>query len=161
VIGDLSTVWVAAYIRETEAPMVRIGQPIYFTVLAYPDRPFPAKISYVATALDPTTRRLLVRASVDNAAGLLKPEMFASVKILTGEGEAAIAVPRDAIIHEGERSRVWVARDHDTAIELRQIKVGLTNGTMVEVLDGLAPGDRVITRGSLFIDRVAAAATGS
>jgi membrane fusion protein, heavy metal efflux system len=161
VIGDLSTVWVAAYIRETEAPMVRIGQPIYFTVLAYPDRSFPAKISYVATALDPVTRRLLVRASVDNSAGVLKPEMFASVKILTGEGEAAIAVPRDAIIHEGERARVWVARDHDTAIELRQIKVGLTNGTMVEVLDGLAPSDRVITRGSLFIDRVASAATGS
>ena len=161
VIGDLSTVWVAAYIRETEAPMVRIGQPIYFTVLAYPDRSFPAKISYVATALDPTTRRLLVRASVDNSAGVLKPEMFASVKILTGEGETAIAVPRDAIIHEGERARVWVARDHDTAIELRQIKVGLTNGSMVEVLDGLAPSDRVITRGSLFIDRVAAAATGS
>ena len=161
VIGDLSTVWVAAYIRETEAPMVRIGQPIYFTVLAYPDRSFPAKISYVATALDPVTRRLLVRASVDNSAGVLKPEMFASVKILTGEGETAIAVPRDAIIHEGERARVWVARDHDTAIELRQIKVGLTNGTMVEVLDGLAPSDRVITRGSLFIDRVASAATGS
>ena len=161
VIGDLSTVWVVAYIRETEAPMVRIGQPIYFTVLAYPDRSFPAKISYVATALDPVTRRLLVRASVDNSAGVLKPEMFASVKILTGEGEAAIAVPRDAIIHEGERARVWVVRDHDTAIELRQIKVGLTNGTMVEVLDGLAPADRVITRGSLFIDRVASAATGS
>jgi len=60
-----------------------------------------------------------------------------------------------------QRARVWVARDHDTAIELRQIKVGLTNGSMVEVLDGLAPSDRVITRGSLFIDRVAAAATGS
>jgi cobalt-zinc-cadmium efflux system membrane fusion protein len=98
---------------------------------------------------------------VDNTAGLLKPEMFASVKILTGEGDTAIAVPRDAIIHEGERARVWVARDHDTAIELRQIKVGLTNGTMVEVLEGLAPSDRVITKGSLFIDRVASAATGS
>ena len=90
----------------------RIGQPINFTVLAYPDRSFPAKISYVATALDPTTRRLLVRASVDNSAGVLKPEMFASVKILTGEGDTAIAVPRDAMIHEGERARVWVARDH-------------------------------------------------
>jgi membrane fusion protein, heavy metal efflux system len=161
IIGDLSTIWVAAYIRETEAPLVHVGQPIYFTVLAYPDRPFPAKISYVATALDPTTRRLLVRASVDNAAGLLKPEMFASVKILTGESDTAIAVPRDAIIHEGERARVWVARDHDTAIELRQIKLGLTNGTMVEVLEGLAPSERVITKGSLFIDRVASAATGS
>ena len=158
IIGDLSTVWVVAFIRETEAPMVHVGQAIYFTVLAYPDRPFPANISYVAAAFDPAIRRLLVRATVNNDAGLLKPEMFASVKILTGEGDNAVAVPRDAIIYEGETARVWVARDKDNekAIELRRIKVGLTNGGMVEVLKGLAPGDRVITKGSLFIDRVAA-----
>jgi membrane fusion protein, heavy metal efflux system len=82
IIGDLSTVWVVAFIRETEAPMVHVGQAIYFTVLAYPDRSFPANISYVAAAFDPAIRRLLVRATVNNAAGLLKPEMFASVKIL-------------------------------------------------------------------------------
>jgi len=158
IIGDLSTVWVVAFIRETEAPMVHVGQAIYFTVLAYPDRSFPANISYVAAALDPTTRRLLVRATVNNSAGLLKPEMFASVKILTGEGDNAVAVPRDAIIYEGEVARVWVVRDKDNekAIELRRIKVGLTNGNMVEVVKGLAPGDRVVTKGSLFIDRVAA-----
>jgi len=157
IIGDLSTVWVVAFIRETEAPIVHVGQQIYFTVLAYPERSFPATISYVAAALDPTTRRLLVRATVDNAAGLLKPEMFASVKILTGESDKAVAVPRDAIIYEGEAARVWVVRDkdNDKVIELQRIKVGLTNGSMVEVLKGLAPGDRVVTKGSLFIDRVA------
>jgi cobalt-zinc-cadmium efflux system membrane fusion protein len=155
VIGDLSSVWVLAFIRETEAPTVHIGQAIYFTVLAYPERAFPANISYVAASLDPTTRRLLVRATVNNAAGLLKPEMFASVKILTGEGDTAVAVPRDAVIYEGGTARVWVARD-DKAIELRRIKVGLTNGSMVEVLEGIAPTDRVVTKGSLFIDRVAA-----
>jgi cobalt-zinc-cadmium efflux system membrane fusion protein len=156
IIGDLSTVWVVAYIRESEAPAVHIGQAIYFTVLAYPDRAFPANISYVAAALDPTTRRLLVRATVNNSAGLLKPEMFASVKILTGEGDTAVAVPRDAVIYEGGTARVWVVRDNSKAIELRRIKVGLTSGNMVEVTDGLAAGDRVITKGSLFIDRVAA-----
>ena len=158
IIGDLSTVWVVAFIRETEAPIVHVGQQIYFTVLAYPDRSFPATISYVAAALDPTTRRLLVRATVNNDAGLLKPEMFASVKILTGESDKSVAVPRDAIIYEGEAARVWVVRDkdNDKAIELRRIKVGLTNGSLVEVLKGLAPGDRVVTKGSLFIDRVAA-----
>jgi membrane fusion protein, heavy metal efflux system len=137
---------------------VHAGQQIYFTVLAYPDRSFPATISYVAAALDPTTRRLLVRATVNNDAGLLKPEMFASVKILTGKGDNAVAVPRDAIIYEGEAARVWVVRDKDSdkAIELRRIKVGLTNGSLVEVLKGLAPGDHVVTKGSLFIDRVAA-----
>jgi membrane fusion protein, heavy metal efflux system len=158
IIGDLSTVWVVAFIRETEAPIVHVGQQIYFTVLAYPDRSFPATISYVAAALDPTIRRLLVRATVNNDAGLLKPEMFASVKILTGKGDNAVAVPRDAIIYEGEAARVWVVRDKDSdkAIELRRIKVGLTNGSLVEVLKGLAPGDHVVTKGSLFIDRVAA-----
>ena len=158
IIGDLSTVWVVAFIRETEAPLVHVGQAIYFTVLAYPDRPFPANISYVAAAFDPAIRRLLVRATVNNTAGLLKPEMFASVKILTGEGDNAVAVPRDAIIYEGEAARVWVVRDKDNekAIELQRIKVGLANGNTVEVLKGLAPGDRVITRGGLFIDRVAA-----
>jgi cobalt-zinc-cadmium efflux system membrane fusion protein len=157
VIGDLTTVWVAAYVRETEAPMVRVGQAINFTVLAYPDQSFPAVISYVATALDPTTRRLLVRATVDNSAGQLKPEMFASVKILSDDGDpsVAVAVARDAVIYEGGAARVWVVRD-DKAIELRRIKVGLTSGTMVEVTNGLAPSDRVITKGSLFIDRLAA-----
>jgi cobalt-zinc-cadmium efflux system membrane fusion protein len=154
IIGDLSTVWVVAYIRETEAPMVHIGQALYFTVLAYPDRAFPANISYVAAALDPSSRRLLVRATVSNSAGLLKPEMFASVKILTGEGDVAIAVPREAVIYEGEAARVWVVRD-DKGIELRRIKVGLSSGAMIEVTDGLAPSDRVISKGSLFIDRVA------
>lgn len=157
IIGDLSTIWIVAYIRETEAPIVRVGQQFYFTVLAYPDRSFPAKISYVAASLDPTTRRLLVRATVNNADGLFKPEMFASVKILTGESDNAVAVARDAIIYEGDAARVWVVRekDNEKAIELRRIKVGLTSGNMVEVLKGLAPGDRVVTKGSLFIDRVA------
>ena len=105
---------------------------------------------------DPATRRLLVRATVNNAEGLLKPEMFASVKILTGESDMAVAVPRDAIIYEGGTAHVWAVRD-DKGIELRRINVGLTNGSMVEVADGLASSDRVITTGSLFIDRVALA----
>jgi cobalt-zinc-cadmium efflux system membrane fusion protein len=79
------------------------------------------------------------------------------VKILTGEGDNALAVPRDAVIYEGNTARVWVVRDDNKAIELRRIKVGLTSGNMVEVTDGLAKGERVVTKGSLFIDRVATA----
>ncbi|MFL6798508.1 MAG: efflux RND transporter periplasmic adaptor subunit [Xanthobacteraceae bacterium] len=157
VIGDLSTVWVIAFIRETEAPKVQIGQAIYFTVLAYPERVFPANLSYVSTALDPASRRLLVRATVKNPEGLLKPEMFASVTILTGEGDNALSVPREAVIYEGDSARVWAVRE-DKGIELRRIKVGLASGNMVEVIDGLGRADRVVTKGSLFIDR---AATGS
>src|SRR2546425_8931900 len=83
--GDLSKDWLVAYVRETEAPNMHVGQAVQFTVLAYPDRIYPANVSYVATALDVTSRRLLVRATVNNSERLLKPEMFASVTILTGE----------------------------------------------------------------------------
>jgi len=155
VIGDLSTVWLVAYVRETEAPNMHVGQAVQFTVLAYPDRIYPANVSYVATALDVTSRRLLVRATVNNSERLLKPEMFASVTILTGEGDRALAVRRTAVIYEGDVARVWVARS-DKAIELRRIKPGLTSGNMVQVLEGLEDGDRVVTKGSLFIDRLAA-----
>ena len=159
VIGDLTTVWLVAFVRETEAPHVDIGQALNFTVLAYPDQVFAANISYVAAALDPATRRLMVRATVHNNNRLLKPEMFASVNILTGEGDAAAAIPRDAVIYEGAQARTWLVHD-DKSIELRQIRTGLTSGRMIEITEGLKPGDKVITRGSLFIDR-AAAATGS
>jgi cobalt-zinc-cadmium efflux system membrane fusion protein len=156
IIGDLSTVWVVAFVRETGAPMVHIGQPIQFTVLACPDRTFLANISYLAAAFDPTTRRLLVRATINNADGLFKPEMFASVKILTGAGDTAVAINRDAVLYEGSAARVWVVGDDNKAIELRRVKIGLTDDNMVQVVEGLAPSNRVITKGSLFIDRVAA-----
>jgi len=157
VVGDLTTVWVVAYIRESEAPNVKVGQVMHFTVLAYPNREFSATIAYVATSFDPGTRRLLVRATINNDEKLLRPEMFASVTILTGEGESSLAVPREAIIYDGNSARVWIAHD-DQSVEARNIKAGLSNGQLVQVLDGLRLDEKVITKGSLFIDR---AATGS
>jgi membrane fusion protein, heavy metal efflux system len=155
VIGDLSTVWLVAYVRESEAQKVKIGQDMRFTVLAYPNRVFVANIAYVATSFDPGTRRLLVRATIDNLEGVLRPEMFASVTILTGDGDSSQAVPREAIIYDGNSARVWIARD-DKAVEMRKIKTGLSNGQMVQVLDGLRLGEKVVTKGSLFVDHAAA-----
>lgn len=153
VIGDLSTVWLTAFVRETDATAVAVGQEIAFTVLALPGRQLSARINYVAAAIDPATRRLLVRATVDNKEGLLKPEMFANVTIYSPSGHAAVGVPRTALIYEADRVRVWVAHD-DKTIELRQIKPGLTNGDVVEVLGNLKPGEKIVTKG-LFIDRAA------
>lgn len=154
VIGDLSTVWLVAYVRESEAQNVKIGQAMDFTVIAYPNRSFTANIAYVATSFDAVTRRLLVRASINNSDGALRPEMFASVKILTGEGDSSLSIPRDAVIYDGNSARVWIARDN-RAVEARGIKTGLSNGTMIQVLDGLQLGDNVVTKGSLFVDRAA------
>lgn len=155
IIGDLSTVWLVAYVRESAAPEVHVGQAVQFKVLAYPDRVFSANIDYVATSLDTSTRRLLVRAVIDNHDRLLRPEMFANVTILTGEGDSSLAVPRDAIIYDGNVARVWVVRP-DKGVESRTIKTGLINGNMVQVLDGIADGENVISKGSLFVDRAAA-----
>jgi cobalt-zinc-cadmium efflux system membrane fusion protein len=156
IIGDLSTVWLVAFVRESEAPNVRVGEDLRFSVLALPNRVFNAKIAYVATSFDATTRRLMVRTTIDNKDGLLKPEMFASVTILTGEGDTSPAVPREAIIYEGKTARVWVAHD-DQSVEKRNITVGLSSGSMVQVVDGLKVGEKVVTKGSLFVDRAAAA----
>jgi cobalt-zinc-cadmium efflux system membrane fusion protein len=155
VIGDLSTVWLVAYVRESDAPSVHVGQAVHFTVLAYPDRVFPANISFVATSLDTGTRRLLVRATIDNSQHLLRPEMFASVTILTGEGDSSPGIPREAIIYDGKTAHVWVARD-DKSVERRDIKTGLSNGQMIQVIEGLRNGEIVVSKGSLFIDRAAA-----
>jgi cobalt-zinc-cadmium efflux system membrane fusion protein len=154
VVGDLSTVWLVAYVRETDAPKVQVEQQIAFTVLAYPDEVFRGNVKYVAATLDPGTRRLLVRATVSNRARQLTPEMFANVTIFTDEGDFAPAVPRDAVIYEGNTARVWVAHD-DKSIALRQVRLGVADGRMLPVLDGLRPGEKVVTKGSLFIDRAA------
>jgi membrane fusion protein, heavy metal efflux system len=154
VIGDLSTVWLTAFVRETESSSVAVGQEISFNVLALPGRPMMARIDYVSAAIDPATRRLLVRATIDNKDGLLKPEMFANVTIYSPGGHPAIGVPKQALIYEGDQVRVWVAHD-DKSIELRQIKTGLSNGNLVEVKGNLKPGERIVTKGSLFIDRAA------
>lgn len=155
-IGDTSKVWIAAYVRETDVAKVRIGERLMFKVLTEPDRVFETRIDYVAPGIDPDSRRLLVRASVDNADGLLKPEMFASVTIVTSDGKPTPAVPLDAVIYEGNNARVWVVGD-DHSVELRQIKLGQSSERMIQVLDGLHAGEKIVTRGSLFIDRMTTA----
>src|SRR5882724_10881319 len=154
VIGDLLTVWLTAFVRETEASGVAVGQEIAFSLLAMPGSQFKARIDYVAAAIDPATRRLLVRATIDNKDGLFKPEMFANVTIFSGGERPSVGVPKQALIYEGERVRLWVAHD-DKSIELRNIQPGLTNGDLVEVRTNLKAGEKIVTRGSLFIDRAA------
>ena len=154
VIGDLSTVWLTAFVRETDASKVSVGQEIAFNVLALPGRTLTARIDYVSAAIDPATRRLLVRATIDNKDGLLKPEMFANVTIYSAGDHPAVGVPKQALIYEGDQVRIWVAHE-DKSIELRQIKTGLTNGDLVEVDGDLKPGEQIVTKGSLFIDRAA------
>jgi cobalt-zinc-cadmium efflux system membrane fusion protein len=153
-IGNLSTVWLIANVREVDAPVMRRGAPVEVRVLAYPGRVFRATLTYVAPGVDPTTRRLPVRAEVENPGGALKPEMFASFRIRTGADSLAPAVPEAAVVYEGETARVWVAGPDQTLV-LRALRLGRITDGQVEVLAGLRPGERVVTSGSLFIDRAA------
>jgi len=153
-IGNLSTVWLIANVRETDARMVSIGQPVEVRVLAYPGRVFKARLTWIAPAIDVTTRRLPVRAEVENPDGALKPMMFASFSIITGGEVAAPAVPQSAVIYEGDKARVWVALD-DGSVAARSIAIGRASEGMVEVTQGLAAGEKIVASGTLFIDRAA------
>jgi cobalt-zinc-cadmium efflux system membrane fusion protein len=153
-IGDLATVWLVADVREVDAPLVEVGQPVEVRVLALPGKVFEAKLTSVGSAVDPVTHRVPVRATIANPDGKLKPQMFASFSIITSGESHALAVPEEAVVREGDAARVWVVQGHD-ALALRQIRTGRSNNGMVEVLEGLKPGEKVVTRGSLFIDRAA------
>ena len=153
-IGNLSTVWLIANVRETDAPLMHVGEPVEVHVLAFPGRVFNAKISWVAPSIDSNTHRLSVRADVENPRGELKPGMFANFSIITGEAATAPAVPQRAIVYEGDTARVWVAED-DGTIAARLIRTGRIADGMVEILAGVSSGEKVVTRGALFIDRAA------
>ena len=112
-----------------------------------------ARINYVAAAIDTATRRLLVRATLDNREGLLKPEMFANVTIYSPGDHPAVGVPKQALIYEGNQVRSGLRMT--TVDRTPPIKTGLTNGDLVEVEGNLNPGEQIITKGSLFIDRAA------
>ena len=115
---------------------------------------FKARIAYVAPALDPTSHRLNVRAEVPNPGGMLRPEMFATFSILVGEPATALAVPESGVIYEGSEARVWIVND-DGTLELRRIRPGRSAHGLLEVLEGVKAGEKVVTSGALFIDRAA------
>jgi cobalt-zinc-cadmium efflux system membrane fusion protein len=153
-VADLSTVWLVANVREAAASRVHVGQSIAVHVLALPEHEFDARLSFVADTVDPASRRVTVHAVLDNAEHLLKPEMFATFAIATSTDSIAPGVPQQAVIFEGALSRVWVMQGtHDAAV--RQVTLGRTRNGNYEVLQGLRAGDRVVTRGALFIDRAA------
>lgn len=154
-VGDLSTVWLVANVRESDAPKMKVGAPVEVSVLAYPGRIFNARLSYVAPALDPNTRRLPVRAEIQNPGRELLPEMFASFRIVSGESRLMPAVPQDAVVYEGAQARVWVARPEQKSVVTRPIEVGTTTNGLVEVRKGLNVGETVVASGTLFIDRAA------
>jgi membrane fusion protein, heavy metal efflux system len=157
-IADPSSVWLLANVRETDAGLVKLGQSVEVRVLAYPKRAFKARVTYVAAVVDSVTHRLPVHAEIENRDGALKPEMFANFRILTADVSESAAVPEAAVVYEGSATHVWVVAGDDL-LSLRTIRTGRSNDGLIEVLDGLKPGERVVTKGALFIDQAAVPAS--
>jgi cobalt-zinc-cadmium efflux system membrane fusion protein len=157
-IADPSSVWLLANVREADAGLVKLGQSVEVRVLAYPKRVFKARVTYVAALVDAASHRLPVRAEIENRDGALKPEMFANFRIFTGDPSDSASVPAAAVVYEGEAAHVWVVAG-DGLLELRRIRTGRSNDGLTEVLEGLKPGEKVVTKGGLFIDQVAVPAS--
>ncbi len=152
-IGDLSKVWLVANVREVDAGSIRVGDHVSVHVPAFPGRAFTARVSYVAPAIDPTTRRLSVRAEIDNHDLALKPQMFGSFSIVTGAATVSAAVPERGVVYEDTEAYVWVAHPDEKTLEMRRVHTDHVANGMAEITEGLKPGERVVTSGAVFIDR--------
>jgi len=150
-IADLSMMWLKANVPENDIAFVRTGQEIEVRVLAVPDRVFKARIGAIGAASDATTRRVVVRSEIANPDGALKSEMFATFKIVTGNGEPEAAVPVEAVIRDGDLAFVWVERG-PTLLERRKVKLGIEQNGRLQIREGLQPGERVVVRGAIFVD---------
>jgi cobalt-zinc-cadmium efflux system membrane fusion protein len=150
-ISDLSTMWLKANVPESDIMHVRVGQEIEVKIGALPDRVFKARISTIGAASDAATRRITVRSEIANPDRVLRSEMFASFKIMTGAGDALPVVPTEAVIRDGDQAIVWVASE-PTLFRRRPVKIGLERAGRVQIIEGIRPGEQVVGRGAVFVD---------
>ncbi|MGD0526183.1 MAG: efflux RND transporter periplasmic adaptor subunit [Polyangiaceae bacterium] len=150
-VGDVDDVWVYADIYETDLARVHAGQDVEVSVVSVP-KPFPGKIDYVTTMLDPQTRTARLRCTIQNPAHTLEPEMLGTVRVAVAPIQA-LAVPRAAILHLAGQSLVFVDQgpspDGRTRFERLPILVD-ESGTapFVPVEHGLDAGQKVVAMGA-------------
>lgn len=150
--GGKGAVWLVANVREEDVPLIHFNDKVEVRIPALPDSVFNGVISYMASVIDPNTHRLVVGAVIPSASGILRPNMLASVTIDGGAAKAAPAIPRNAIVFEGDQTRVWL----ETAggnLESRAVTLGRTDGDLIEITGGLKGGERIVTGGALFLDQ--------
>jgi len=158
-IADLSTIWILADIYEYEVPLVRIGQSARVTLPYQSGGAYLAEVNYIYPTLDPVTRTVKVRLVVKNPRLLFKPEMFADVEINVSSG-SRLVIPRSAVIDSGMRQIVYVEKKPGV-YEQRQVTLGLRGEDYVEIVKGIAKGDRVVTSGNFLIDSESQLRTGN
>ncbi|MFQ5813991.1 MAG: efflux RND transporter periplasmic adaptor subunit [Anaerolineae bacterium] len=149
-IADLSTIWVYVDIYEYEVPYVQLGQSATMRLSYFPGKVYTGRVTYVYPTLDPKTRTVKVRLEFPNPAFELKPDMFADVELKADYGVQTL-VPSEAVLDSGMRQIVFVAKPGGF-FEPREVQVGARLENQYIILDGLKPGETIVTSGNFLID---------
>jgi len=150
-IAELDQVWILAEVFERQAAWVAPGQRAEVQLDFLPGDRWVGTVDYVYPELDPRTRTLQVRLRLDNAAGVLRPNMFARVEIFGSETSPVLHVPREAVIRGGNVDRVVLALG-DGQFRAQPVELGIEAGERVEIRSGISDGDLVVTSGQFLID---------
>jgi cobalt-zinc-cadmium efflux system membrane fusion protein len=149
-VADLDRLQVVADVYERDLDLVRVGQSSAVTVEAYPGIQFPAAVASVGDVVDPNTRTIKVRAWVNNESHKLKPEMFARLHIQVGDAAPFLSVPKEAVLEIDGGLYVFVVNGDGKYVK-RAVKVGPVSADHVRILEGLEPGQRIVTKGAVLI----------
>jgi len=153
-IADASQVWVQAEVYEKDLGRIQTGQVAAVSVDTYADREFLGKVTYISDILDPQTRSARVRCEITNPDGLLKLDMYATVRLPTKFKKDALTVPADAIQQIQGKDVVFV-RTGATTFELKAVRIGKVIQGVAEVLSGLQRGESVVTQGAFHLKSIA------
>lgn len=147
-LDDISEIKLDFDVSETQIARLRNGIEIVARTAAYPDRTFQGRIANVDSRVDPATRTVRVRAMLPNRDEVLRPGMLMTVEVRSNSREA-LAIPEIAILDRADGAYVYRIAGDEGALqaELVRIQTGARTSGMAEVLEGLNPGDRVITEG--------------
>lgn len=148
-IADLSTVWVTSQVPESYIRFVQPGERVEITLVAYPGETFDGRVMRIADTVDPQTRTVKVQAELKNPAGRFRPEMFGSIHHVESI-EAMTVVPSGALVEDGERTVVFVEQWLGHFVE-RDVTVGKRAGSVVRIVSGISPGDRVVVDGAMLL----------
>lgn len=150
-IADLSTVWVIADVPEYELGSVRVGDEATIRIRSLPGQEYAGKVGLIYPKIQSQTRTARLRIELPNPDGRLLSNMYAEVEIATGEGKAVVTVPDSAVIDTGNRQVVIVDKG-DGRLEPRDVKIGARGEDVVEIMTGIAEGDRVVVAANFLID---------
>lgn len=150
-VADLTSVWVEGEVFEQDIASVRVGQAVHADFEAMPGEHRMGRISYVYPTLDVETRTVRVRVALPNPDLRLKPGMYATIRIAGTARASVLTVPRSAVLSTGERSIVFV-HEPNGSLSPREVTVGASNDERVEILRGVAAGERVVSSATFLVD---------